>query len=121
MVAELTHLTQFHELSMTESDYHQRVDEMLIAIEEALDECPVDIDYESAGGILTLIFPDTSKIIINKQPPLLQIWVATKFNGHHFNFNDSQWIDERTGAEFWSFINDATSRQAGQPVSLFDQ
>ncbi len=103
---------------MNDSQYHQMVDDVLIQLEEALDECEVDIDYESAEGILTLIFLNGSKIILNKQAPLHQLWVATKFNGHHFNYQDGKWIDERTGVEFWSFIDEATSKQAGQTVSL---
>ena len=59
-----------------------------------------------------------TKIIINKQPPLQQLWVATKFNGHHFNFQDEQWIDERTGVEFWSFLDNAVSKQAEQAITL---
>ena len=103
---------------MNDSQYHQMVDDIFIELEERLDECEVDIDYESAGGILTLIFVDQSKIILNKQAPLHQLWVATKFNGHHFNYDQNQWIDERTGAEFWRFMNDAATKQAGQSVTF---
>lgn len=103
---------------MNDSEYHQMVEEVFISLEEALDECEVDIDYESAGGILTLIFPDSTRIILNKQSPLHQIWVATKFNGHHFNYVEGNWIDERTDAEFWSFMDEAASKQAGTPVTL---
>lgn len=103
---------------MNDAEYDQRVDDIFIELEEALDECPVDIDYEGAGGILTLIFPDKTKIILNKQPPLHQIWVATRFNGHHFNLEGETWIDERTGAEFWSFMDEAASKQAGQAISF---
>jgi CyaY protein len=103
---------------MNDSQYHLLVDEVLLALEEALDEIEVDIDYESASSILTLTFENGTKIIINKQPPLHQIWVATKFNGHHFNFKDALWIDERTGVEFWSFMDEAASKQALQPVLL---
>lgn len=103
---------------MNDTEYHQQVDDILLQLEQALDEFEVDIDAESAGGILTLIFPNGSKIIINKQPPLQQIWVATKFNGHHFNLEQEQWIDTRTGAEFWSFMDQAASKQAGQEVKF---
>lgn len=94
------------------------VDDILIQLEEALDVCEVDIDYESAEGILTLTFLNGTKIILNKQAPLHQLWVATKFNGHHFNFQEEKWIDERTGVEFWSFIDEAASKQAEQSVTL---
>jgi CyaY protein len=104
---------------MKESIYHQLIDDLFIRIEEALDALEsVDIDYESGEGILTLILPDQSKIILNKQQPLLQLWVATKFNGHHFNFTEGKWIDERFGGEFYAFFNEVISKQAGQPVVL---
>ncbi len=103
---------------MNDSQYHQMTDDLLIDIEEMLDQCEVDIDYESASSILTMTFENGSKIIINKQPPLHQLWMATKYNGHHFNFQEGQWIDERTGVEFWSFLDEAASKQAEQPVTL---
>lgn len=103
---------------MNDSQYHQMVDELLINLEELLDDCEVDIDYESASSILTLIFENGTKIIINKQPPLHQVWVATKFNGHHFNYQNGLWIDERGGSEFWQFMDEAATKQAGQPVAF---
>ena len=104
---------------MTETEFHQHVDALFIAIEEALDNySDVDFDYESAGGILSIILPDQSKIILNKQPPLLQIWMATKFNGHHFNFDGKHWIDERFGGELFAFLDEALAKQAGVPVTL---
>jgi len=103
---------------LTDSQYHALIDNAFIAIEEALDECEVDIDFESAEGILTLIFENSTRIILNKQEPLHQLWVATKYNGHHFNYENGQWIDERGAGEFLAFLNDAISRQAEQPVTL---
>ena len=69
---------------MNDTEYHQLADDLLISIQEAVDEVDFDLDYEAAGGIVEIIFPNGTKIIINKQAPLHQIWVATKFNGHHF-------------------------------------
>lgn len=107
---------------MNDTEYDTRVDAIFMQLEEALDAIEendeADIDYESAEGILTLTFVNGTKIILNKQPPLHQIWVATKFNGHHFNLEGEQWIDERFGAEFWTFIDDAVSTQAEQPINL---
>ncbi len=98
---------------MTDQEYHQLIDDLFIHIEEQVDDCEVDLDYESASGILEIIFPDKSKIIFNKQAPLHQLWMATKFNGHHFELRDGSWIDNRTEQEFWTFFNKASSLQAG--------
>lgn len=103
---------------MNDSEYNLIADELILAVEENLDDCPVDIDYESVSGLLELIFLNGTKIVINKQAPLHQIWVATKFNGHHFEYQDGQWIDNRGAGEFWQFISQAISRQADAELSF---
>ncbi|WP_111979047.1 iron donor protein CyaY [Algibacillus agarilyticus] len=112
-----------HKSQLSDTLYHQKVDAIILKIEEALDildETDLDFDFESNGGKLDIEFADRSKIIINKQEPLHQIWVATKFNGYHFNYHadTDQWIDERFGDEFWHFIDAAASKQAGRTISL---
>ena len=88
------------------------------AIEQAIEESGADIDFEAAGGILTLEFGNATKIIINKQPPLMQLWVATKFNGYHFEYHDGLWIDNRSGVELWALLSDAATKQAGATIQL---
>ncbi len=109
-------------MAMTDSEFHQLADEMFQAIdnaiEQAIDEQDADIDIDASGNVLQLEFPDTSKIVINKQEPLHQIWVATKFGGYHFSFVEGQWIDERNGGEFMPFIIDSIQRQGNIQLSL---
>lgn len=106
---------------MNDSQYNLIAEDLLLAVEEAIEECGVDIDYEGVGGLLTLTFKNSTKIIINKQAPLHEIWVATKFNGHHFSFNDDMWVDKRGGDEFWQFLSDAVSKQAETEITLTAQ
>ena len=103
---------------MNDSEYNLIADELLLAVEEAIENSGEDIDYESVSGLLTLTFKNTTKIIINKQAPLHQIWVATKFNGHHFEMHENLWQDNRGGGEFWQFISSAVSKQAGVELTL---
>ena len=103
---------------MNDSQYNLIADELLLAVEEAIEDSGVDIDYEGVGGLLTLTFVNTTKIIINKQGPLHEIWVATKFNGHHFEYKNEQWFDKRAGDEFWQFLSQAVSKQAETDLTL---
>lgn len=103
---------------MNDSEYNMAAEDVLLAVEEAIEDCGHDIDYEGVGGLLTLTFKNSTKIIINKQAPLKEIWVATKFNGHHFHFDNEQWIDKRGGGEFWQFISQAVSVQAEAEITL---
>jgi CyaY protein len=103
---------------MNDSEYNIAAEDLLLAVEEAIEDCGHDIDFEGVGGLLTLTFKNSTKIIINKQAPLKEIWVATKFNGHHFHFENDQWIDKRGGDEFWQFISNAVSVQADAEITL---
>lgn len=103
---------------MNDSQYNLIADEVLLAVEEAIEECGHDIDYEGVSGLLTLTFKNGTKIILNKQAPLHEIWVATKFNGHHFQYINDQWFDKRGNAEFWSFLSEAVSIQADAKIKL---
>ncbi len=105
---------------MNDSQYNLLAEDLLLAVEEAIEDSGVDIDYEGVGGLLTLTFKNATKIIINKQAPLHEIWVATKFNGHHFTFSDNEqvWTDKRGGDEFWQFLSSAVSTQAETNVIL---
>ncbi len=103
---------------MNDTQYNLMADDLLLALEEAIEDSGVDIDYEGVGGMLTLTFKNGSKIIINKQAPLHEIWVATKFNGHHFHYQEQQWFDKRGGDEFWHFISEAVSKQAESQITL---
>lgn len=106
---------------MNDSQYNLIAEDLLLAVEEAVEECGVDIDYEGVGGLLTLTFKNNTKVIINKQAPLHEIWVATKFNGHHFAFSDELWTDKRGGGEFWQFLSAAISKQAETEITLTAQ
>lgn len=105
---------------MNESDFNQLAEDTMTAIEEAVDDCGVDIDYDSAGGLLTLEFGNGSQIIVNKQTPLSQLWVAARSGGFHFDYDaaDQCWRLQGVGEELFSCLSRYCSEQAGEEVSL---
>ena len=103
---------------MKDSEFHALVEGRYQFIEQAIDNCDTDIDCELNSGVMTLTFVNGSKIIINKQEPLHQIWVATRENGYHFDWKDGQWIDNRGGRELLELLSDACRKQSGETVVL---
>lgn len=104
-------------MAITDTEFHRLADEMFgeieNAVEKAIDEQDADVDINASGNVLQLAFEDSSQIVINKQEPLHEIWLATKSGGYHFNYNDGKWLDTRNGLEFMSFVIDAISKQSG--------
>jgi len=74
------------------SSFDLRIDETLLAIEEAIDDSGVDIDYDTISGILTLVFPNDSKVILNRQSATNQLWIAAKSGGFHLDWQDNGWF-----------------------------
>jgi CyaY protein len=105
---------------MNESDFDQLADETIAAIEEAIDESGADIDYDTAGGILTLEFGDGSQIIVNKQAPLKQIWVAARSGGFHFDYDaDGEcWRLQGRDDELFACLSRYCSEHAGEEITL---
>jgi CyaY protein len=103
---------------LAESEFHRRVDAVLSAIERAVDESGADIDTELTGGILTLSFQNGSKIIVNRQTPNREIWVAAKSGGYHFRFDGAQWVDTRGGDGLDALLVRVIGEQSGDVMSI---
>lgn len=91
---------------MNDSEFHRLADSLWMTIEERLDDWDgdSDIDCEINGGVLTISFENGSKIIINRQEPLHQVWLATKQGGYHFDLKGDEWICDRSGEAVTSWL-----------------
>lgn len=106
---------------MNESEFNRLAEQAMVDIEEAVEACGADIDYDTISEILTLEFENGSKIIINKQTPLSQLWVAAQSGGFHFDYDDQSqsWrLDSDAGQELFSCLSGYCSLQAGETVKL---
>jgi CyaY protein len=103
---------------VTETEFNQAVDAIFLQIEAALDARDTDIDYETAAGILTLEFEDGSKIILNRQGPTQEIWIAAKSGGYHYRLDGGAWRNTRDGSELFAALSGYISQQAGQDIRL---
>jgi len=106
---------------MTDSEYLALAEIALRAIEEAIEASGLDIDAERSGNVLTLELENRSKIIVNLQAPLHEIWVAAKAGGFHFRHADGAWRDTRSESELFSALSSFVSEQSGATVVLSPQ
>jgi CyaY protein len=94
-----------------ESAYHALADQTFARLEDRLDNA--GLDFETAGGILTIEMDDGSKIILNRQPPVREIWLAAKSGGYHFAWDGSQWFSRREGATLDDMLRRCIVEQGG--------
>jgi len=105
---------------LTDAEYLRLSGEVLARIEATVDrwlqDDVIDIDSERTGGLLELSLPGGSKIVVNTQPPLQELWLATRGGGYHFKHVDGAWRDTRDGAEFFARLSEAASAQGGKAL-----
>jgi CyaY protein len=105
---------------LSDSEYQRLSAALLAGIEAQVDrwlqDDLIDIDAARTGGLLELAFPNGSKIVVNTQPPLREIWLAARSGGYHFRHQDGCWVDTKDGREFYDRLNECTSAQAGRAL-----
>ena len=108
--------------ALSDTEYLREANAMLARIEAAIDrwlqDDVIDIDIQRTGGLLELTFPDQSKIIVNTQPPLHELWLAARGGGFHFRWSAGRWLNTRDDSEFVQALSWHASAQAGKPLSF---
>ena len=101
---------------LSDAEYDRRARDVLAAVEAASDRFlqdeVIDIDTSRTGGLLELAFPNGSKVVLNTQPPLHELWLAAGAGGFHFRAVGERWID-REGRELFAVLSECASAQAG--------
>ncbi len=91
---------------ISESEFAERVDHAFEALELALDEVDSDLDYECAGGVLTVDFENGTTMVFSRQPPTRQLWLAARSGGFHYEWDDEadDWRNTRDSSLFRPFV-----------------
>lgn len=112
--------TPFEPTPLGDTEYHTITSAMLSRIEATVDQWlqddVVDIDTHRTGGLLELGFPNGSKLVINTQPPLHELWLAARSGGFHYKHSHGRWLDTRDGREFFEALSACASEQAGKAL-----
>lgn len=100
-------------MSLTEARFHDLVDATQQALEELLEDHADDI--EISAGMMTIKFKNDSQLIISRQEPLRQLWLAARSGGYHFDYDEEsgKWSCEKSEELLGEVLARATKEQAG--------
>ena len=105
---------------LSDADYQRLTQSVLGSIEATVDrwlqDDRIDIDPQRTGGLLELSFPGGSKIIVNTQPPLHEIWLATRGGGFHYRYVAGRWLDTKDGSELFEVLSREATAQGAMPL-----
>ena len=104
---------------MNEAQYHANLDDLMVDIEDILDEAETDLDYVTTGGLLTITCESGVQLIVSRQAPLLQLWLASPAGGMRFVFdeeNDTWRQDDEQADSFAVVFGRVLAQFAGEEL-----
>lgn len=117
MSASVTPVNASASTILGDAQYRASATALLDAIERQMDvwlqEDLVDVDAHRSGGVLELTLPNGSKVIVNLQAPLQEVWLAARAGGFHFRHTVAGWRDTKTDDEFFDTLERCLSQQTG--------
>ena len=106
---------------MDEREFHQRIEALFEQITCFIDEHDLDVlDYDENDGVLILETSAGAKIILSKQTPISQLWVAAPTGGFHFDYDvDGEcWRNDRDKTTLAVCLAEITSRLLATPIQF---
>ncbi|GAB3393461.1 MULTISPECIES: iron donor protein CyaY [Massilia] len=108
---------------MTESEFLALAESTLDRIEQCLDKLNdddvVDVECRRSGNVLEIEFlRNATKIIVNSQAPLQEMWVAARSGGYHYKRVGEEWRNTRDDSELFASLSQYVTEQGGAPVAL---
>lgn len=95
------------------------LDKIETALDSLNDEDLLDVECKRSGNVLEIEFIyNGSKIIVNSQAAMQEMWVAAKSGGFHYKRDGSKWVNTRDGSELFASLSKLVSEQAGTTVKL---
>ncbi|WP_375740663.1 iron donor protein CyaY [Pseudomonas boanensis] len=109
-------------MSLSEARFHDLVDAVQQSVEDVFDDSDLDLDLENSGGVLTVRFENGTQLILSRQAPLRQLWVAARSGGFHFDYDEASglWICDSSEEPLGELLSRVTSEQAGESLE-FDE
>ena len=91
---------------MTESEFLILAESCLAQVEEmfekAFDNDELDVECSRSGNVLTIEFVNNgSKMIVNSQAPMQEMWLAARSGGFHYKYDGQHWLNTRDGSELF--------------------
>ncbi len=101
---------------MSETDFLEMADDCLRQVEEIFEQAfendELDVDCKRSGNVLEIEFVNNgSKIIVNSQAAMQEMWLAARSGGFHYRHDGQFWLNTRDGTEFFATLSKIAHEQ----------
>jgi CyaY protein len=106
-------------MALSESDFEHLADRTLNDLVEVLADSEEEgLEAELESGVLSIVFTDRTKYVVNSHRAARQIWMAADASAWHFDWNGESWLSSKTGEELWTLVRERISKKLGKPLDL---
>ena len=107
-------------MALSEAQFHDLLDACQEAIEEVFDDSDLYVDLENTGGVLSVRFENGSQLIISRQEPLRQLWLAARSGGFHFDYDAElkQWICDSSAESLGEMLTRLSAEHCGEELDF---
>ena len=99
---------------MDDKQFFNKISATFNALENCVDNWNIKhdlvIDINTEANVFEIEFENAKKIIINSQPPMRELWMASELGAYHFSYDSvgNSWQDTRGNGSFEEiFFNDS--------------
>ncbi len=96
---------------MQDAEYHALVDALFYDLEDKIDNLDQDVEIDSEEGVLNIVFPNGTTIVISRQIGNHEVWIAAKSGGYHLYREENNWRCKATGEPLMILVNRVISEQ----------
>ncbi len=107
-------------MSLSEARFHDLVDAVQEAVEDIFDDSDMDIDLENSAGVLTVRFENGTQLILSRQEPIRQLWVAARPGALHCGYDEerSLWMWATSEETLGELLARVTLEQSGEQLEF---
>lgn len=95
---------------MTETEFLTLADTCLAKVEQMFEQAfendELDVECSRSGNVLSVEFVNNgSKLIVNSQAAMQEMWLAARCGGFHYKYDGSHWRNTRDGSELFAALS----------------
>lgn len=80
---------------------------------------PDELDYATTDGVVTLVFADGVRYVLNRQSATDQMWYAAGARAWHYDYDEpgDRWVDDRDGHALYERIAQTVGEKLKRKVA----
>jgi CyaY protein len=103
---------------METTEFEKLADLCLARVADWLEDFdPDEVDFETSDGVITLVFPDGGRFVLNRQGGSHQMWFAAGARAWHYDRQGDTWVDDRDGHDIYANIAEQLGAKLGRTVT----